>query len=119
MPSNTEITPKQLARLIGTPEAPVLVDVCIDEDFAADPRLIPGAFRWPFREIEALVPRLSGRRVVVICQKGLKLSQGAVAVLRACLALAQTVAQPPAEAFRRLPGDPVRGHDEALRPPPR
>ena len=65
MPSNTEITPKQLARLIGTPYAPILVDICIDEDFAEDPRLVPGAFRWPFREIEALIPRLTGRQVVI------------------------------------------------------
>lgn len=82
MPSPTEITAPQLSRLIGTPDAPVLVDIRIDEDFAADPRLVPGAFRWPFREIEALAPRLAGRRVVVICRKGLKLSQGAAALLR-------------------------------------
>lgn len=82
MPSPTEITVSQLARLIGTPECPVLVDICIDEDFAADARLIPGAFRHPFTDIAALAPELKGRRVVVICQKGLKLSQGAGAILR-------------------------------------
>lgn len=82
MPSPTEITPAQLNRLIGTPDCPVLIDICIDEDFAADPRLIPGAFRHAFTEIETLVPRLEGLRVVVICQKGLKLSQGAAALLR-------------------------------------
>jgi glucosamine-6-phosphate deaminase len=45
MPSPTQITPTQLSRLIGTPTAPIIVDVCIDEDFAADPRLIPTAFQ--------------------------------------------------------------------------
>ena len=45
MPSPTEITVAQLARLIGTPDAPTLVDVCIDEDFNDDPRLIPTAIR--------------------------------------------------------------------------
>ncbi|MEO1612866.1 MAG: chromate resistance protein ChrB domain-containing protein, partial [Pseudomonadota bacterium] len=91
MPSNTEITPQQLSRLIGCPDAPVLVDVRIDEDFDADPRLIPGAFRWRCDEIEALAPRLAGRRVVVICWKGLKLSQGAAAMLRVNDVIADTL----------------------------
>ncbi len=82
MPSPTEITVAQLSRLIGTPTAPVLVDVCIDEDFEDDPRLIPGSFRQPFLRVAELAPRLTGKRVVVICQKGKKLSQGAAAVLR-------------------------------------
>lgn len=82
MPSPTTITIQQLARLIGTPDCPVLVDVCIDEDFNADPRLIPGAYRHPFSDLAALVPRLKGQRVVVICQKGLKLSAGSAAILR-------------------------------------
>jgi hypothetical protein len=33
MPSPTEITVSQLSRLIGTPSAPVIIDVRIDEDF--------------------------------------------------------------------------------------
>lgn len=82
MPSPTEITVPKLSRLIGTPKAPVLVDICIDEDFNEDPRLIPGAFRHPFNEIATLAPKLEGQRAVVICQKGQKLSQGAAAVLR-------------------------------------
>ena len=82
MPSPNEITIAQLSRLIGTPDCPVLVDICIDEDFESDPRLIPSAFRHPFNDIASLAPRLSGKRVVVICQKGLKLSQGAAAILR-------------------------------------
>ncbi|MEM7427914.1 MAG: sulfurtransferase/chromate resistance protein [Pseudomonadota bacterium] len=82
MPSPTTITVQQLSRLIGTPDTPVLVDVCIDEDFNDDPRLIPGAFRHPFSDIASLAADLAGRRVVVICQKGLKLSAGAAAILR-------------------------------------
>ena len=83
MPSPTEITVPQLQRRIGTPQAPVIVDVCIDEDFCADPRLIPGSFRHPFARIEELSDRLQGERTVVVCQKGKKLSQGAAALLRA------------------------------------
>jgi rhodanese-related sulfurtransferase len=82
MPSPSEITVQQLSRLIGLPECPVIVDVCIDEDFAADPDTIPTAIRHPFGDIDALAPRLHGRKVVVVCQKGLKLSQGAAAMLR-------------------------------------
>jgi rhodanese-related sulfurtransferase len=83
MPSPTEITVSQLSRLIGTPKAPILIDVCIDEDFADDPRLIPGAFRHPASDIISLAPQLQGHAVVIICQKGLKMSQGAAALLRA------------------------------------
>ncbi len=83
MPSPDTITVSQLARLIGTPEAPTLVDICIAEDFEADQRFVPTAFRHPFRDIAALAPRLAQRKVVIVCQKGLKLSQGAAAVLRA------------------------------------
>ena len=45
MSSYTTISPDKLARLIGTAHMPVLIDVRTDEDFAADPRLIPGAIR--------------------------------------------------------------------------
>jgi len=82
MPSPTQITIAQLSRLIGTPKAPVLIDVCIDEDFNDDPRLLPGAFRHPFEAVGELAPKLIDKRVVVVCQKGRKLSQGAAAILR-------------------------------------
>src|SRR6266849_5301343 len=45
MSSHTSISQDKLTRLIGTPKTPVLIDVRTDEDFAADPRLIPGAVR--------------------------------------------------------------------------
>ena len=54
MPSPTEITVAQLSRLIGLPECPVIVDVCTDDDFAADPNLIPTAIRHPFSDIATL-----------------------------------------------------------------
>jgi len=82
MSSPTQITTAQLSRLIGTPNAPVLIDICIDEDFHDDPRLIPAAIRHPFQDIASLAPTLEGKRVVVICQKGKKLSEGAAAILR-------------------------------------
>ena len=56
MPSPTEITVQQLSRLIGTPDAPAVIDVCIDDDFNADPRLIPASKRHPHKDIAAVAP---------------------------------------------------------------
>ena len=53
-----------------------------EEDFQLDPDFIPTAFRHPFDDVASLVPELTGKRVVVYCQKGKKISQGAMAVLR-------------------------------------
>ena len=83
MAAPNEITVTQLLRLIGTPDCPVIVDICIDPDFAEDPFLIPGSFRHPHTDIAGLIKRLAGRPCVVICQKGIKLSQGLAARLRA------------------------------------
>jgi rhodanese-related sulfurtransferase len=83
MSSNTEITAAQLARLVGTPVAPIVIDVRSDEDFASDPRLIPGSVR-----ADALNPQIAGAsktsksKTVVVCRRGGKLSQGAAAWLR-------------------------------------
>lgn len=82
MASPIEISVSQLLRRIGLPDQPVLIDVCLDDDFAENPRLIPTSRRWPFARIEELVPELQGKSVVIICHKGKKLSQGAVALLR-------------------------------------
>ena len=83
MPSYNEITAQQLFRLIGTPDAPVIIDVRDDEDFANDPRMIPTAKRHDYRTARDWVGGFAGQRVVVICQKGLKLSHGVAAMLRA------------------------------------
>lgn len=82
MASYNEIPVSILARLVGIPECPVLLDVRIDADFDADPHLIPGAVRQPFPDVLDLADDLRGRSVVVYCQKGLKISQGAAALLR-------------------------------------
>jgi rhodanese-related sulfurtransferase len=82
MSSYTSISSEKLSRLIGTAGAPTLVDVRIDEDFAADPRLIPGATRFSHKDVQDWGPRLAGQSVVVVCQKGQKLSEGTAAWLR-------------------------------------
>jgi rhodanese-related sulfurtransferase len=80
MPGPNTITPAQLCRLIGTPDAPDLIDLVTDEDFATDPRLIPTARRVRHSDIDGYVE--TGRPMVVICHKGLKLSEGGAALLR-------------------------------------
>lgn len=82
MPLPNQITAKQLSKLIGTPSCPTIIDVCIDDDFNANPAIIPGAKRCSHTNIQALAPALSLQKVVVTCHKGLKLSQGAAALLR-------------------------------------
>jgi rhodanese-related sulfurtransferase len=82
MPGPNQISPAQLARLIGTPDAPTIIDVRIPDDFAANPRLIPTAIRHAHKEIDTLGQQLNGQRVVVICQRGQKLSEGSAALLR-------------------------------------
>jgi rhodanese-related sulfurtransferase len=82
MSSYTSISSEKLYRLVGTVNAPSLIDVRIDEDFAADPRLIPGASRRSHRDVQDWGPRLTGQSVVVVCQKGQKLSEGTAAWLR-------------------------------------
>ena len=82
MSNPNSISPEKLARLIGTPKCPVLVNVCNKDDFTADPRLIPGSIRRPFEAVAEWAPEFSGRASIVICQKGQKLSQGVAAWLR-------------------------------------
>jgi rhodanese-related sulfurtransferase len=82
MSSFNSISVDKLSRLIGTPKCPALIDVQTDEDFSADPRLIPGAVRQPFAAVSAWADEFTGRPAVVICQKGLKLSHGVAAFLR-------------------------------------
>jgi rhodanese-related sulfurtransferase len=82
MPSSTEITVAQLSRLIGLPDTPVLVDVRSGEDYAADPRIPPASYRRDFSAVSAWASPFRGRSVIVICQQGLKLSQGVAAYLR-------------------------------------
>ncbi|MGG5809604.1 chromate resistance protein ChrB domain-containing protein [Falsiroseomonas sp. CW058] len=85
------ITASQLARRIGLPDAPLLIDVRTPEDAAADPRLLPGAIRRDHRDVATWAAELRGRAAVVACQRGLKLSEGTAAWLRHAGARAETL----------------------------
>lgn len=82
MPAITIIPLDKLIRLVGTPQCPAVIDVRTDEEFAADPCLIPGAVRRPFASVNDWAPAFMGRSAVVVCEKGGELSQGVAAWLR-------------------------------------
>jgi rhodanese-related sulfurtransferase len=82
MPSNTQITISQLSRLIGLPDTPVLLDVRTYEDYEADRRLLPGSCHREFSQVNAWGHDFRGQPVIVVCQTGLKLSDGVAAYLR-------------------------------------
>lgn len=88
MPAPGAITCDQLAKRLGTPRAPVLLDLRREALRLADPRLIPTA--RPLAEADlspaglaALATDLAGQPIVTTCAAGHGRSQGAAAWLRA------------------------------------
>ncbi|MGV6839466.1 MAG: chromate resistance protein ChrB domain-containing protein [Planktomarina sp.] len=82
MTALNSIQPHQLMRLIGTAACPDIIDLTIDEDFNADPYMIPSSRRMSHSNPEGIMRSLHKPSVVVLCQKGKKLSQGVCAWLR-------------------------------------
>lgn len=87
MPAPDSISADKLFKLIGTPKAPILVDVRRDARRRDDPWQIPVARNWPE---EAVTPGWLTRHtdglaapVVVTCAEGHDRSQGVAAWLRA------------------------------------
>jgi rhodanese-related sulfurtransferase len=81
MPQFGLISPVQAMRLIGTPDAPHIIDVRLPEDLATLPRLVPTSRAIPHNAVDALGG--AAGRAIVVCKRGRKLSEGAAAVLRA------------------------------------
>jgi rhodanese-related sulfurtransferase len=86
MPAPDAISCDQLARLLGTPKAPMILDVRRDAVRATDPRLLPGARALTETDLTperlaVIAAGLSGP-VVVVCAEGHRLSQGTAAWLR-------------------------------------
>jgi rhodanese-related sulfurtransferase len=82
MPSFLSISVDQLARLVGTPKVPRLLDVRTQHDFDSDPFLVPTARHLDLGALDLLAPTLGAGPVVVICMHGGPRSHGAAAVLR-------------------------------------
>jgi rhodanese-related sulfurtransferase len=70
-------------KLVGTPGAPILIDVRKESDIAADPRWLPAARRRDAAAVSAWAHEFSGETCVLACQRGGSRSQGAAAWLRA------------------------------------
>ena len=72
------------SRLIGTPDAPLFVDVRKAEDFAASDYFIPGAIRWDYDAGDAAPDEIKGTtRAVAYCVKGLHVGITGAEKLRA------------------------------------
>lgn len=86
MPAPDAMSCEQLARLLGTPKTPVILDVRSEAVRTGDPRLLPGARTLAEAELspEGLTRIATGLRgpVVVVCAEGRRLSQGTAAWLR-------------------------------------
>lgn len=116
MPSHTEISVPQLIRLVGTPQAPVVLDVRTEEEFERAPLLVPGSVRTGAGSRQA--PSGSSRPVVVVCQDGGARSQGQAALLRDAGFAAETLdggfaawekARAPLVAAARIPERNMEG----------
>lgn len=79
MPAINSISVDKLARLVGTPNCPVIIDV----GTAADRRLIPAAQVRAFATVHDWAQDYADRSVVVVCDDGAAASQGVAAWLRA------------------------------------
>ena len=82
MSAPNSIKSDKLARLIGTPSTPAILDVRTQEDFEADPRLIPGALKKSHTTVSEWGNAHAGKSAVVVCHHGAKLSEGTAAWLR-------------------------------------
>jgi rhodanese-related sulfurtransferase len=76
MPAINAISADKLARLLGTPACPALIDVRPSGD------LIPGAVRRPAEEVDAWAGSLGAANVVAVCHHGGERSAGVAAWLR-------------------------------------
>lgn len=77
MSATNSISPEKLARLIGTPNCPVIIDVrpdCIE--------LLPASICHPAESVSDWARSLTGKKVVVACVHGQERSAGVAAILR-------------------------------------
>lgn len=82
MPVPNTISVDKLARLIGTPACPAVVDVRTYKEFLGDQRHVPGSLIRASDKVAEWSPALRGRSVVVVCEDGSRNSHGVAALLR-------------------------------------
>ncbi|MEK4031959.1 sulfurtransferase/chromate resistance protein [Methylocystis sp. IM3] len=79
MSSINSIFPDKLARLIGVPHCPALIDVRTDHEYKADPRFVAGASRRRHESVSDWASEFAGRPVIVIDENGGQASEGVAA----------------------------------------
>src|SRR5574337_376572 len=86
------IPPDKLVRLLGAPKGPALLDLRTPEEFAANPRLVPGSMRKNADEAVTWGSGYAGRSAIVISRRGAARGPGVAAMLRAAGVAAETLA---------------------------
>ena len=94
MPAYNEIAVDKLARLVGTPACPTIVDVRPESQ-----ELLPASLQRPAEAVAEWGASLAGRQVVVACVHGHERSAGVAAYLRT-MGIAAEVLAGGAEAWR-------------------
>jgi rhodanese-related sulfurtransferase len=116
MPVPNTITVDKLARLIGTPGCPAIVDVRTYKEFLADQRHVPGSLVREAGRVAEWAPALRGRSAVVVCEDGRGHSHGVAAWLRCAgvnaEALQGGIADWSAAELPMVPADKIRNRDE-------
>lgn len=82
MPGPNLIAPDKLLKLIGLPQAPLLVDIRSTEDLAAVPCRVPGAVPRGRVNPDEWAPTLAGRSLVIVGATGGSQAAGVAALLR-------------------------------------
>ena len=77
------ISVDKLARLLGTPQSPVTIDVRDAEMRAAEPHVLPGSLSRSWQQADQWISNLAGSAFVVTCAAGGAKSEGVAALLRA------------------------------------
>lgn len=79
---SNSLSASELFGLLGSSRAPSILDVRLAADFTEAPLLVPASLRVAFDDEAGLVAATAGKPAVLICHRGLKLSEGAAALLR-------------------------------------
>jgi len=82
VPAPDTINTAQLIRLIGTADAPAIIDVRSDAERAADGRFLPGSLSLDHLRAAELADAYRDRNAAIVCRDGGALSQGTAAWLR-------------------------------------
>ena len=88
MPATQSITAAKLARLIGTPSCPSIVDIRGDAAFSDLPALIPSSVR---RTVDQARVAVDAPNSIIVCRDGCELSPAVAAWLRASGRPAETL----------------------------